>query len=66
MEGNKWARTADIGKIASYGAIAVALIVIAFYTFNPKQEPTTDLSIHSHSKTIFWQLEEKLKEFSKY
>ncbi len=38
-------------KIASYGAIAIALIAIAFYTLNPKQGPTTDPSLSKSEVT---------------
>jgi len=38
-------------QIASYGALAIALIVIAFYTFNPKQGPTPNPSINKSQVT---------------
>lgn len=38
-------------KIAFYGAIAFALIVIAFYAFNPKQDTQKDLSLNNSPVT---------------
>lgn len=38
-------------KIPFYGAIAIALIVIAFYAFNPKQDTQKDLSLNNSPVT---------------
>jgi len=44
-------RDRDHLKIASYGAMTIALIVIALYIFNPKQEPTTDPGLNKSQVT---------------
>jgi len=38
-------------KIAFYGAVAIALIAIALYSFNPKQDTQNDLSLNKSQVT---------------